>query len=111
MESNHKEVPTTVPPRVATRTSDPINSTLPTVRTRRLNLNITGNNSHANASNDSAHVAPTGELVALAPGVYTPFNPNVPDPTFYLDRPNLGGCAMRELHFSNRGGACWGGVS
>jgi hypothetical protein len=55
--------------------------------------------------------AATGELVALAPGVYTPYNPNVPDLTFYLDLPNSGDCAMRELHFPNSGGSCWSGVS
>ena len=55
--------------------------------------------------------APTGELVALAPGVYTPYNPNIPDLLLYLDLPNDGDCAMRKLYFPGSGGACWTGVS
>lgn len=55
--------------------------------------------------------APTGQLVALAPGVYSPYNPNVTDLSLYLELPNSGDCAMRHLHFPNSGGACWTGVS
>jgi hypothetical protein len=51
-----------------------------------------------------------GQVVALAPGVYTPFNPNVPNLTSYLAGPNAGGCAMRDQFFPNSGGSCWEGV-
>jgi hypothetical protein len=51
-----------------------------------------------------------GQVVALAPGVYTPYNPNVPDLNQYLDGPNEGDCAMRDKYFPNTGGACWDGV-
>lgn len=54
--------------------------------------------------------APSGQLVALAPGVYTPYTPNVPDLTFYLDQPNSGDCATRDRYFPASGGACWTGV-
>jgi hypothetical protein len=54
--------------------------------------------------------APTGELVALAPGVYTPYNPNVPDLSSYFDGPSSGDCAMRREYFPDAGGACWEGV-
>jgi len=55
--------------------------------------------------------APTGQLVALAPGVYTPYNPNITDLVSYLDGPNSGDCAMRKKYFPETGGACWEGVS
>jgi hypothetical protein len=51
-----------------------------------------------------------GQVVALAPGVYTPFNPVVPDLTNYLDGPNDGDCVVRSQFFPNTGGACWDGV-
>lgn len=54
--------------------------------------------------------SPSDQLVALAPGVYTPFNPNVPDLAAYLDGPNSGDCAARSRYFPNSGGACWEGV-
>lgn len=51
-----------------------------------------------------------GQVVALAPGVYTPFNPVVPAPTDYLDGPNSGDCIVRSQFFPDSGGACWEGV-
>jgi ABC-type Fe3+-hydroxamate transport system substrate-binding protein len=51
-----------------------------------------------------------GQVVALAPGVYTPYNPNVPDLTDYLDGPSSGDCAARHKFFPNAGGSCWEGV-
>jgi ABC-type Fe3+-hydroxamate transport system substrate-binding protein len=51
-----------------------------------------------------------GQVVALAPGVYTPFNPVVPDLADYLDGPSDGDCAVRGQFFPNSGGACWEGV-
>lgn len=51
-----------------------------------------------------------GQVVALAPGVYTPFNPVVSDLTNYLDGPNNGDCVVRSQFFPNSGGACWDGV-
>lgn len=51
-----------------------------------------------------------GQVVALAPGVYTPFNPVIPGLTDYLDVPNDGDCAVRGQFFPNSGGACWEGV-
>lgn len=51
-----------------------------------------------------------GQLVALAPGVYTPFNPNVPDLAGYLSGPSSGDCIMRNTYFPSSGGSCWDGV-
>lgn len=51
-----------------------------------------------------------GQVVALAPGVYTPYNPAVPDLLSYLTGPNDGDCVVREQFFPNAGGACWSGV-
>jgi hypothetical protein len=51
-----------------------------------------------------------GQVVALAPGVYTPFNPVVPALTNYLDGPNSGDCTVRSQFFPDSGGACWEGV-
>jgi ABC-type Fe3+-hydroxamate transport system substrate-binding protein len=51
-----------------------------------------------------------GQVVALAPGVYTPFNPVIPELTDYLDGPNEGDCVVRGQFFPNSGGACWDGV-
>jgi hypothetical protein len=53
---------------------------------------------------------PVDQVVALAPGVYTEFNPNIPDLSKYLDEPNMGDCAMRDEYFPGTGGACWTGV-
>jgi len=54
--------------------------------------------------------ATTFQLVALAPGVYTPYNPNVSDLNSYLAGPNSGDCAARRRYFPHAGGACWEGV-
>lgn len=54
--------------------------------------------------------APSGQLVALAPGVYTPYNPNVTDLASYLSGPSSGDCAARQRYFPGTGGACWEGV-
>jgi hypothetical protein len=51
-----------------------------------------------------------GQVVAVAPGVYTPVNPVVPDLGDYLDVPNDGDCAVRNKLFPETGGACWDGV-
>lgn len=51
-----------------------------------------------------------GQVVALAPGVYTPFNPNVPDLAGYLSGPSSGDCIMRNTYFPSSGGSCWDGV-
>jgi hypothetical protein len=51
-----------------------------------------------------------GQVVALAPGVYTPFNPVVPDLADYFDGPNSGDCVVRGQFFPDNGGACWEGV-
>ena len=50
------------------------------------------------------------QAVAVAPGVYTPYNPNVPDLESYLDGPTDGDCAARSAYFPDSGGACWEGV-
>jgi hypothetical protein len=50
------------------------------------------------------------QVVALAPGVYTPYNPNVPDLNEYLSGPADGDCAMKNHYFPDAGGACWNGV-
>lgn len=54
---------------------------------------------------------PSGQLVALAPGVYTPYNVNVPDLNSYLDGPASGDCAAKHKFFPTSGGACWEGVA
>lgn len=51
-----------------------------------------------------------GQVVALAPGVYAPFNPNVTDLLAYIDGPSDGDCVMRDQFFPGTGGACWNGV-
>jgi hypothetical protein len=51
-----------------------------------------------------------GRVVALAPGVYTPYTPTVPDTLAYLDAATAGDCAMREQFFPNSAGSCWNGV-
>ena len=51
-----------------------------------------------------------GRVVALAPGVYTPYTPTVPNPVAYLDAATAGDCGMREQFFPNSEGPCWNGV-
>jgi hypothetical protein len=51
-----------------------------------------------------------GRVVALAPGVYAPYKPNVPNPLAYLSGPSDGDCVMREQFFPNSAGSCWHGV-
>lgn len=53
-----------------------------------------------------------GQLVALAPGVYTPFSPVDPDLTAYLssDTPSDGDCTIKQKYFPATGGSCWSGV-
>lgn len=51
-----------------------------------------------------------GRVVALAPGVYTPFNPAVPDLAEYLRGPSDGDCAVWHHYFPETGGECWNGV-
>ena len=51
-----------------------------------------------------------GQVVAVAPGVYVAYNPNIPDLLVYLDGPNDGDCLMRDTYFPSEGGACWSGV-
>ncbi len=51
-----------------------------------------------------------GRVVALAPGVYTPYDPNVSNPLAYLNGPSDGDCIMREQFFPNSAGSCWNGV-
>jgi hypothetical protein len=53
---------------------------------------------------------PVPQVVALAPGVYAPYNPNVPNLATYLNGPSDGDCTMRNAHFPDSGGACWNGV-
>lgn len=51
-----------------------------------------------------------GQVVALAPGVYTPYNPLVPDLESYMDGGSDGDCAARDRYFPETGGSCWSGV-
>ena len=51
-----------------------------------------------------------GRVVALAPGVYAPYNPTVPNPLAYLSGPSAGDCVMREQFFPTSEGTCWNGV-
>ena len=49
--------------------------------------------------------------VALAPGVYTVYNPNVPDLNSYFRGPVDGDCAMIRAYFPQSGGTCWVNVA
>jgi hypothetical protein len=51
-----------------------------------------------------------GQVVALAPGVYASYNPAITDLTKYLNLPNFGDCAMRQIYFTSTSGSCWNGV-
>lgn len=50
------------------------------------------------------------QVVALIPGVYTPYNPNVPDLLSYYEVGGDGDSAMRKQYMPNTGGAGWSGV-
>ena len=52
----------------------------------------------------------TPQAVAVAPGVYVAYTPAQPDLEAYLQQPNDGDCAVRDLYFPQTAGACWGGV-
>ncbi|MHA7239565.1 hypothetical protein [Arthrobacter sp. TMS1-12-1] len=52
-----------------------------------------------------------GQVVALAPGLYTPFNPNVPDLKSYYESGGVtGDSAMKNAVLPNSGGSTWSGV-
>lgn len=52
-----------------------------------------------------------GQVVALAPGLYSPFNPNVPDLASYYESGSVDGdSAMKGAVLPNQGGATWSGV-
>ncbi|MCS5496346.1 hypothetical protein NY547_03725 [Cnuibacter physcomitrellae] len=52
------------------------------------------------------------QVVALAPGLYTAYNPRVPDLDTYINKaPVDGDCTLKEALFSDRGGSCWNGVT
>lgn len=52
-----------------------------------------------------------GQVVALAPGLYAPYNPNVPDlETYYESGGVAGDGAIKEAVLPNAGGATWSGV-
>lgn len=51
------------------------------------------------------------QAVALAPGVYAPYNENIKDlESYYESGPFYGDSAMIDKYFDNGGGASWGGV-
>ena len=50
------------------------------------------------------------QLVALAPGVYAPYNPVETDLFAYFDTPVEGDCMAIEKFFPNIGSTCWSGV-
>ncbi|MBJ2121461.1 hypothetical protein I6N91_10765 [Arthrobacter sp. MSA 4-2] len=52
-----------------------------------------------------------GQVVALGLGLYTPFNPNVPDLNSYYESGGVyGDSAMKEAVLPDKGGATWAGV-
>ncbi|WP_217432829.1 hypothetical protein, partial [Pseudarthrobacter oxydans] len=52
-----------------------------------------------------------GQVVALAPGLYTPFNPNVRDLKSYYESGSVtGDSAMKNAVLPNMGGSTWSGV-
>lgn len=50
------------------------------------------------------------QVVALIPGVYTPYNPNVKDLLAYYAEGGDGDSMMRKQYMPNTGGAGWSGV-
>lgn len=52
------------------------------------------------------------QLVALAPGVYTPYNPNIPNLSKYYDAwiPTYGDCGMIHQYFKSLSFACGPGI-
>lgn len=56
---------------------------------------------------DSAY---EGQVVAVAPGVYTAYSPVEPDLNQYLNGPVDGDCTVRTKFFPGSGGSCWNGV-
>lgn len=51
------------------------------------------------------------QVVALAPGLYTPFNPRVPDLSSYYEDPGVyGDRALKNAIFPSSPGASWDGV-
>lgn len=54
----------------------------------------------------------TPRLVALAPSLYTPYNPNVANLSLYVETaPVSGDCIMKQMLFPNRSGVCWDGIT
>lgn len=52
-----------------------------------------------------------GQVVALAPGLYAPYNPNVPQLNSYYESGGVAGdSAIKEAVLPNAGGATWSGV-
>jgi hypothetical protein len=51
------------------------------------------------------------QVVALAPGLYTAYNPNVPDLLAYYDHVGVyGDSAMKKSYMPETGGSLWAGV-
>lgn len=50
------------------------------------------------------------QVVALIPGVYTPYNPHVKDLLAYYEGGGDGDEMMRNQYMPNTGGASWSGV-
>jgi hypothetical protein len=52
-----------------------------------------------------------GKVVALVPGVYAPYNPNVPDlKQYYTAGSADGDTTMKDTYLPKLGGAGWSGV-
>lgn len=52
-----------------------------------------------------------GQVVALAPGLYSPYNPNVPDLGSYYESGGVyGDSAMKDAVLPHTGGSTWSGV-
>lgn len=52
-----------------------------------------------------------GKVVALAPGIYTPYNTHFPDLDRYYEDPIIyGDQMMKQEYFPQTGGSSWGGV-
>lgn len=52
-----------------------------------------------------------GKLVALAPGIYTPYNTHFPDLDRYYEDPIIyGDQMMKQEYFPQTGGSSWGGA-
>ncbi|MGC5027059.1 hypothetical protein ACLQ3K_20110 [Tsukamurella sp. DT100] len=90
----------------------PANLTYPSgdkvVKGYPLIVNVTSLDSRLVSNFDGKLV--NGKVVALAPGIYAPYNPVETNLAAYLDGPVDGDCVVWKKYFPSSGGSCWNGV-